>query len=326
MNTAPQDDYSGDLARDLGGWSDDGLLKELSRRTTITTDADHELVSTGAGLHLQHRVPNFAITYDADAETFAVSVPTLYLNLPFVRDGINKWPHYMVGANPLIFKKHTSDYYIYIVVNLGLNSLSTLWWVPTIDVADACDDAETLDGLSPNLRGCMQNYQVCEIKLKTDGTSSHDWIWQKPDIWVPNLYRPGNPPFLYYDKTSRELRLANVQGRGGTNEVNTQANYACVIPVSTVDETIVLGYAEHSTSPNGVSLWRLSDPDITDLRDHYAVIAKITTDADGRAKITDYSASMQAPIAWALTDDIDVSTPSGTKTLHFVNGILTSTS
>ena len=55
MNTAPQDDFSGDLARDLGGWSDDALLKELSRRTTITTDADHELISTGAGLHLQHR-------------------------------------------------------------------------------------------------------------------------------------------------------------------------------------------------------------------------------------------------------------------------------
>ena len=64
MNTAPQDDFSGDLARNLGGWSDDALMKELSRRTTMTTDADHELISTGAGIHLQHRDhPPITVTY-----------------------------------------------------------------------------------------------------------------------------------------------------------------------------------------------------------------------------------------------------------------------
>lgn len=344
MNTAPQDDYSGDLARDLGGWSDDALLKELSRRTTITTDADHELVSTGAGLHLQHRVPNLTVVYDAAAETFTVTIPALAMNEIHYGDGLQKVLHYTV-ATPLVFKKHTSNYNVRIVANTALIYLQQLYWTASIDSADACDDATTLTALSPNLYGCTQNLEVLAITLKADGTHSHTWRWQKPDIWLPNLQRPGALPYLTYDKAERKVTLHNIQGRRGTNEQPVPFSMTSdAIPVSTTSAYIYAGTNDYLTA----NLYFDGHPDIGDMHPHAAVVGRITTDADGRGRLEDWSCSMQFPITWAFTgevtpdrkltvtngiisalpvvspgvsDGVDVSTA---NTMYFTNGILTS--
>ena len=73
MITAPQDSYGIDLARDLGGWSDDAIMKELSRRATLHTDDEHEVTSTGAGTRIAHRSRKPTVTYDAATAKFTIT-------------------------------------------------------------------------------------------------------------------------------------------------------------------------------------------------------------------------------------------------------------
>jgi hypothetical protein len=345
MNTAPQDDYSGDLARDLSGWSDDALLKELSRRTTITTDADHELVSTGAGLHLQHRRESLSIVYDSGSKEFTVTLPPIAMNGIHADDGLSKVIYYPL-ANPLVFDKYSSNYEVLIVANTDLFSIQQLYWTASIDSADACSDATTLAMLSPNLYGCTQNLEIIKITLKADGTYSHTWRWQYPDAWLPNLKRPGSLPYLTYRMSDRKITLHNIQGRTGTLEQNAPFSMTSdPVPKNTSSAYI---YAGALSDTHNAVLFYDGHPDISDMQTHAAVVGRITTDDDGRGRLDDWSCSLQLPISFAYTgeitpdakltvnngiisalpvvsagvsDDVDLTTAS---TLYFQNGILTS--
>jgi len=345
MNTAPQDDFSGDLARDLSGWSDDALLKELSRRTTITTDADHELISTGAGMHLQHRRESLTIVYDSDTEQFTVTLPTIAMNGIHARDGLSKVIYYAL-VNPLVFDKYSSNYEVAIVANTDIFSIQQLYWTASIDSADACSDSSTLTRLSPNLYGCTQNLEIINITLRPDGTYSHSWRWQYPDAWLPNLQRPGSLPYLTYRMSDRKITLHNIQGRTGTLEQNAPFDMTSdPVPVNTSSAYI---YAGALSVSHAAVLYYDGHPDLGDMQTHAAVVGRITTDADGRGRLDDWSCSLQFPISYAytgeITPDAKLSVNNGiisalpavspgvsdgvdltsANTLYFNNGILTS--
>jgi len=286
MNTAPQDDYSGDLARDLGGWSDDALLKELSRRTTITTDADHELVSTGAGLHLQHRQISatdpdvLTVTYDPDAGLYGqwtIKVEGLrwtsqqnpfYPDDKSITQGVADTKSWGFNDHPT--DGHEATVYIGFKYDAGLTDafptpakwksdpLGYIWGFGAahlhffVEYDSGSDEAIEVSATDKTLYdGTFQ--AIARVKLHqshaTAGTYTIESDLKKPHV---NLtpHNPANPTVLHWRSGTSELYCFNL-GRGDIDSADEDTAYGSVklsIPAGTED-IVQFGVVEGSATP-----------------------------------------------------------------------------
>jgi len=261
MNTAPQDDFSGDLARNLGGWSDDALLKELSRRTTMTTDADHELISTGAGIHLQHRragEPNpLSVTWDAETEKWTISVTglrwTSAQNPTHPED--KSITQGVYGDKTWTFSDHLSVKSPQATVYIGWQYPDTVldpiakwdkfytyqagyglrfaihYHAPDpddiVDIEDSAADKVVYDGTF---------HQIATVDLYLGGN-----IVILSDVRTPHVthtpYVPGDRTHLFWEKSTGTLYLRNI-ALGNADTAPYQSGlgeYSLVIPADTED-------------------------------------------------------------------------------------------
>jgi len=284
MNTAPQDDFSGDLARDLGGWSDDALLKELSRRTTITTDADHELISTGAGLHLQHRQiadPDvLTVTYDPYAGfhgRWTIKVDGLRWTSqqnPFYPDDKSKtqgvaetksWEfndHNTDGHVATVYvgfkwdagygpyfptpDKWKSDPWSYI---FGLGAAHLHFFVEYDSGSDEAIEVSAADKVLYD--GTFQS--IARIKLyqshATRGTYTIESDLKRPHVTL-TPHNPANPTVLHWLEDTSELYCFNL-GRGDIDSADEETSYVnpkLTIPADTED-IVQFGIIEGSSTP-----------------------------------------------------------------------------
>lgn len=331
MNTAPQDDFSADLARNLGGWSDDSLLKELSRRTTITTDGEHELISTGAGVLLQHRRdywPEPIITYDSDAEQWTVDVqqfgimatdPTESQGSIYTEEGAGK--DYCLQFGPYKFDKQSSTFRVYFVIpklysGAALPLYSRLiYWTSSEDDGDICSDAGTLLGLSPHGHQCGLNSTLWDISFLADGT----WASSFPKVPLQFAQqRHGRPStLLFYQhpiapSTSGTVSIQHLFFGG---EEYTFLSFT--VPANSDDNIVLARHAGGGLFKFGLET-DLYDTWEDDLTGKQLVIGKIVTDSAGKCtEWKDYTGCQQTHPG-GLTQSVTID---GT-TLSFSDGLL----
>lgn len=331
MNTAPQDDFSADLSRNLGGWSDDALMKELSRRTTMTTDAEHELISTGAGVLLQHRRdywPEPVITYDADAEQWTVSVqqfgimatdPTESQVSVYTEEGAGKdyclqFGDYKFDRQPGSFRADFVIPKIFIGATLPLYS-RLIYWTSSADAGDICSDAGTLLGLSPHGHQCGLNNTLWNVTFKSDGT----WVSSFPKVPLQFAQqRHGRPSTLLFyhpdgaPSTSGTVYIYNLFFGG---EEYTVLSFT--VPANSSDNIVLARHVSAGLVKFGLQddLYETWGDDLTGKQ---LVVGKIVTDSAGKCtEWKDYTGCQQThPGGLSQSVTID-----GT-TLKFADGLL----
>jgi hypothetical protein len=332
MNTAPQDDFSADLSRNLGGWSDDALMKELSRRTTMTTDGEHELISTGAGVLLQHRRdywPEPIITYDADAEQWTVDAqqfgimatdPTEAQGSIYTEEGAGK--DSCVQYANYKFDKQSGTFRVdFVIPKLdGLAATRPLYsrliyWTSSEDDSDICSDAGTLLGLSPHGHKCGLNRTLWDVSFYADGT------WSSSFPKVPLQFaqqKHGRPSTLlsYHPPIAPSTSGAvSITGLFFGGEEYTYLAFA--VPVNSDDNIVLARHTDAGLLKFGLEA-DLYDTWEDDLIGKQLVVGKIVTDSTGKCtEWKDYTGcQQQLPGGIGATVTID-----GT-TLSFSDGLL----
>jgi hypothetical protein len=304
-------------------------MKELSRRTTMTTDAEHELISTGAGVRLQHRRdywPEPIITYDADAEQWTVAAQLFGLmktDQAQIQGGDvfsagNRGKDYCIQFGNYIFAKQESTFTVDFVIPAGLGTYipetttRLIYW--TSETTDISSDSVTILHESYHGHESGLNNVLWSVAFFPDGKWSSSFHKSPLQFAVPSHGQP-TTVLRYSPRPATGDGLVSAENFVLPGIGVYELAYA-VVPPST-DSLIVMAWHTTSALMFGV-LSVLEDEYEDDLTGVVIALAKIVTDSAGKCtEWVDYTGCQQQ-----LPGGINATVAVDSSTLHFNGGRL----
>jgi len=311
MSRLPFNNSNLERARGLGGWSNDALMRELSRRTNITTDDEHRIIQSANGLRIEHTsvTPNpISVTYtDAVVDPETPGFWTIKVRgLRFATYDSANLETTVNSANVLADRTFkiinnldvdTPSIYISLgwsLPDFGLDltpsAFSTwapyfLYWSvdwlsnPEVVIAATDDDADGSENptsdFEVNFDGQFQ--QVSRIYLQSSGDYTIEGNVNKPAHINLSSVNLGDKTYCYYNKTLSQLTVFNLIVED-TESLPSAVSHTVGIPASS-DGTVYFGLTTDPADLDSPVLYLEGSK--TSNEPSPMQIAYIKTDADG---------------------------------------------